>query len=657
MQINVTYVVDPNVAPPPAAFFTTVQYAVDILDAAFTNDVTMDVVVGWNLFKGHHVAGTGDDGINLYTPLTYSYSDIKAALFASATSPAQQAAYATLPAGDPSGGLPFELPSAEARALGLPIPVGTNTTDSWVGVNPNVNWSYDPSHAPGPGQVDLVGLIEHEITESMGRNSYLGTVSPDTGLAAFGIEDLFRYSASGVRELLPGAPASTGYFSIDDGATKLGVWNNDANAGDLGDWNTVPDYGGPGPHGQDSFDNNGAVHIYQPLTQTDLTLMQILGWDPSAPQNIVINGETYFIDATHPTVSGLTIEPGGTVDKGAGGQLTGGLSFDGPGGLFVLEAASAPNAVIKGFVAGDTIDFTGAPVGAHPTVTLLSGNVLEIVEHNTTYDFKFDPNQDFSGQTFHVTGDGQGGTLIFIDPSVQAVTTSGPGISNGSGDLNAGHTVTFNVTMNEAVDVDTTHGLPTLSLNDNGAATYSGGSGTNLLTFTYTVAAGENTADLAINAFNANGAIAQDANGHAADFSGAAVNPAGVLQIDTTPPQVTAIAGPGPGPAGPSWVFSFDEPVQATSGATVFNGALSVDPAATAALHDQTKLVFGSNTAPIPATSASYSEGVTDLAGNPALPGLAPTLPMLGGVVLNADDPHTQPNADAPAAHDFHLLV
>jgi hypothetical protein len=654
MQINVTYDIDPNVAPPPAGFFTTVQHAVDVLDAAFTNNVTMNVVVGWNLFKGHHVANTSDDGINLYTPLTYSYSDIKAALLASATSPAQQAAYATLPAVDPSSGLPFELPSAEAKALGLPIPAGTDTTDSWVGVNPNVNWSYDPAHAPGPGQFDLVGLIEHEITESMGRNSYLDTLSPDTGLAVFGIEDLFRYSASGVRQLTSGAPGSTGYFSIDNGATKLGVWNNDANAGDLGDWNTVPDYNGPGPHGQDSFDNNGAVAVYQPLTQTDLTLMQILGWDPSAPQNIVINGETYFIDATHPTVSGLTIEPGGTVDMAACGQLTGGLSFDGPGGLFVLEAANAPNSVIKGFVAGDTIDFTGAPVGAHPTVNLLSGNVLEIVEHNTTYDFKLDPNQDFFGRTFHVTGDGHGGTLIFIDPGVQSVTTSGPGITAGSGDLDAGHTVTFNVTMNEPIDVDTTGGVPTLSLNDNGVATYSGGSGTNVLTFTYTVAAGENTPDLAVNAFNLNGATAQDANGHNAVFPAAPVNPAGTLQIDTTPPQVTTVAGPAPGSTGPTFVFSFNEPVQASSGATLLNGALSIDTAATAALHDQTKLAFDFNAAPNPATS--YSEGVTDLAGNPVTPGAAPSVPIMGGYILTVGDSHTSPNADAPAGHDFHLL-
>ena len=48
--------------------------------------------------------------------------------------------------------------------------------------------------------------------------------------------------------------------------------------------------------------------------------------------------------------------------------------------------------------------------------------------------------------------------------------------------------------MSEAVTVNTTGGTPTLTLNDGGTATYSGGSGTTALTFSYTVGAGQNTA-------------------------------------------------------------------------------------------------------------------------------------------------------------------
>lgn len=664
MQINVTYAIDPNVAPPPAGFFTTVQYAVDILDATFINDVTMDVVIGWNLFKTHHVLGTGDDGINLYTPLTYSYSDVTNALLANASTPAQQAAFATLPGSDPTGGVQFELPSAEAKALGLSIPAGTVSTDSWVGVNPSVNWSYDPTHVPGPGQVDLVGLIEHEITESMGRNSYLGTVSPDSGLSVFGIEDLFRYSAASVRQLAPGAPASTGYFSIDNGTHNLGVWNNDPAAGDLGDWNTVPTYDGPGPHGEDSFDNAGDNGVFQPLTQNDLTLMEILGWDVATPPNFVINGETYYIAPTQQSDSGLVIEPGGTVDMAAGGRLVGPLTFDGAGGLFVLEAANPPNSLIKGFVAGDTIDFTGAPVGAHPTVTLLSGNVLEIVEHNTTYDFRLDPNQDYSGQTFHVTGDGRGGTLIFIDPTVQSVTTSGLDIANGVGDLNAGHAVTLTLNMNENVFVDTTHGTPTLSLDDGGTATFSGGSGSQGLAFTYNVAAGENTPDLAVTAFSLNGATARDQNGHEATFSTAVGNPPGTLQIDTTPPHLNGAAL-----TGSSWVFSFDEPVMASANSTfiVAGQPSTYDAAASAALHDPTRAVFDfSPMGPAePAAPGHELTGITDHAGNAPTVDVASvtTVNPIAGFMLALSEiayhieggqPQAQPE---PAGQLFHLLV
>ena len=39
-------------------------------------------------------------------------------------------------------------------------------------------------------------------------------------------------------------------------------------------------------------------------------------------------------------------------------------------------------------------------------------------------------------------------------------------------------------------------GTPTLTLNDGGTATYTGGSGTSALTFSYTVGAGQNTPDL-----------------------------------------------------------------------------------------------------------------------------------------------------------------
>ena len=120
-------------------------------------------------------------------------------------------------------------------------------------------------------------------------------------------------------------------------------------------------------------------------------------------------------------------------------------------------------------------------------------------------------------------------------PAVTGVATS-----PSSGDLNAGHTVTLTLNLSSAVTV--AGGTPTLTLNDGGTATYTGGSGTNALTFSYTVGAGQNTPDLAVTAVNPGTATIKDGSGNAANLAGAVTNPAGTLQIDTTPPVISSIA-------------------------------------------------------------------------------------------------------------------
>ena len=103
-------------------------------------------------------------------------------------------------------------------------------------------------------------------------------------------------------------------------------------------------------------------------------------------------------------------------------------------------------------------------------------------------------------------------------PTVSSVVASGTGISSGTGDLDAGKTVTLTLNLSEAVTV--AGGTPTLTLNDGGTATYSGGSGTSALTFSYTVGAGQNTPDLTVTAVNLNAATVTDGAGNAANLTG-----------------------------------------------------------------------------------------------------------------------------------------
>ncbi|MBV9566850.1 MAG: hypothetical protein JO172_01815 [Hyphomicrobiales bacterium] len=121
--------------------------------------------------------------------------------------------------------------------------------------------------------------------------------------------------------------------------------------------------------------------------------------------------------------------------------------------------------------------------------------------------------------------------------AVTSITTSGSGVTNGNGDLDAGNTVTLSVYFSEPVTVT---GSPSLALNDGGNASYVGGSNSDVLTFTYTVSPGENTPDLTISSLNLTGATIVDASSNSADVTGAKnYNPAGILQIDTTAPTIS----------------------------------------------------------------------------------------------------------------------
>lgn len=130
-------------------------------------------------------------------------------------------------------------------------------------------------------------------------------------------------------------------------------------------------------------------------------------------------------------------------------------------------------------------------------------------------------------------------------PTIASVSASGPGIVSGNGDLAAGKTVTLAVKFSEAVTV--TGGTPKLKLNDGGTAIYAGGSGSDTLTFKYTVAAGQSTSDLAVTALNLGTATVKDSAGHLADVSGAVSNPAGILHIDAAKPSVMSVAASGTG--------------------------------------------------------------------------------------------------------------
>ena len=72
MQINLLY--DASTASAPAAFFTAMNYCVQYLDSLITNNITVNIEVGWGEIEdqqfGKSVLGEGDIAGNAHILLT-----------------------------------------------------------------------------------------------------------------------------------------------------------------------------------------------------------------------------------------------------------------------------------------------------------------------------------------------------------------------------------------------------------------------------------------------------------------------------------------------------------------------------------------------------------------------------------------------------------
>jgi hypothetical protein len=263
LQINITY--DSSVSGAPAGFETAVQAAVQYLDSAFNSPITINIDIGWGEVDGTPLSA-GSVGESESDGYLYTYSQFRTALLDNAVAPNAVTAAEDLPSVDPTGGGYIYASSADAKALGLISATGT-AIDGWVGLDSSTDFTFNPNNRAVSGEVDAIGVLEHEMTEVLGRTSILGS-EQQGGTDIFGPLDLFRYTAPGT--LSP--TSDTGSFSIN-GQNFLKAFNNPTNGGDPGDW-TINDYG-------DSFDAFVDTGIEEPVSSTDVTVMEAIGYQPA----------------------------------------------------------------------------------------------------------------------------------------------------------------------------------------------------------------------------------------------------------------------------------------------------------------------------------------------------------------------------------------
>jgi hypothetical protein len=279
MQINFIY--DDSVANAPSGFKTGLAAAAGYLGTLITNQMTINIAVGWGENNGvaipSGVLATGGPaaGVGL------SYKALTQDLSTAASSQADSSVVANLPAADPTNGGQFFVSTATEKAWGLVSPTAGGI-DGTIGFSTTFPFSYDPNARAQPGQYDFIGVAVHEITHAMGRFAGLqyapGWYSP---------MDLVRYESAGKIALTKGMAS---YFSIDGGQTSLLPFDA-APQGDAGDWaiSVLND-----PFGYTRTNTVGS------LSSTDITMLDVLGYDiagaPVPSVNYAVSNQTTGID-------------------------------------------------------------------------------------------------------------------------------------------------------------------------------------------------------------------------------------------------------------------------------------------------------------------------------------------------------------------------
>lgn len=286
------------------------QAAAGMWSQAFTDPVTVKLTVG--------TAALAPNVLGQAASLRYtgSYTDIKGAMSADATSSMDATAMANLPAGpnfgmlinrtsdNPNGAgsaTPFldttgantstiRLTAANARALGFALPVGNITglctdCDAFIQFSTAFTWDHNRGNGIDANAFDFVGVAVHEIGHALGFVSGVDTLDGN-GNGNFSSNaftyvsplDLFRYSdQSDPLDVIDWtADQRDKFFSIDKGATRGPSFSTGVTFGD----------GRQASHWKDNLgigilDPTSARGEFLSISFNDLNALDVIGWNVS----------------------------------------------------------------------------------------------------------------------------------------------------------------------------------------------------------------------------------------------------------------------------------------------------------------------------------------------------------------------------------------
>ncbi|RBP16188.1 hypothetical protein DFR50_106150 [Roseiarcus fermentans] len=372
-----------------------------------------------NSGNNHVALGNNSGGFSV------SYATLQAAL-------KKYAPGDVLPATDPSNGASWYVPYAYGRMLGL-----TSTTggpDLSVTLNSFYSWTF--------GQ-DVVNGLTHELSEGgLGRIGGLGGTAPTTPSSSndsWSVMDLFRYTAAGKTDYSNGRDGQTTYFSSNGGATLSDQndaaqgeptlsYNNQynsngtqANKGDTADWTQTQLFGATG---------TGETLT---LTQTELDVLEALGWKISLKQDVFTAGLGGWETATDWSAGSTPITPQDASIGGASGAAIVTLNAN----VTINSVATSANSelAIGTSQASTLIAVHGTVLNSEDTSSVASGNLGKIgviVGSALQIGGTFDNAGTLAiGTAPSGKGAGTNGDLYIDD-------TSGPVTLNGGGTVDLG---------------------------------------------------------------------------------------------------------------------------------------------------------------------------------------------------------------------------
>src|SRR5262249_44110439 len=238
-----------------------------------------------------------------------------------------------------------------------------------------------------------------------------------------------------------------------------------------------------------------------------------------------------IIDGTPPRVTNVT-SPTANGTYSVGDTIVVTVQFNKPVAVMggpVIALNSGGTATYTGGTGSDTLTFSYKVASGQISADLdyLSTNALSL-NGGTITEVSSGQNAALTLPTPAGVGSLGANKDSVIAPRAAPTNVGSP---TADGTYGVGTSIAITVQFNRAVSVT---GTPLLALNSGGTATYSpSGNGTNTLTFAYTVAAGENAADLdylSTSALTLNGGTIRDnANGLDADLTLPAPGAAGSL--------------------------------------------------------------------------------------------------------------------------------